>query len=151
MTRLIGFAAACLFLGCATSQRAGGAGAEPLRGQNCFALTLGPWSWPVPFGPPQLYQPPDTFQLLSPWEGHPGHYVRPDLPGLGTRWKRISHDSIEIYWSTGFAGVRLLLTGSGDTLSGTAIPFWDVAASEPTATATAIRIRCPTAATPQAR
>ena len=152
MNRLISVFAACLCLSCATNQRTAGARAEPLRGENCYALTLGPWSGPFPSGSPELHQPPDTFQLLSQAEGHYHHYVRPGLPALEGRgwtgWKRFSQDSIEVFWSTGFAGVRLLFTRLGDTLSGTATPFWDVIGPrQPSATAIAIHIACPDSAT----
>jgi hypothetical protein len=152
MKRLIFDFAACLFRDCATNQRAVGDRAEPLRGDNCYALMLGAWSGPFPSGSPEVHQPPDTFQLLSPAEGHYHHYVRPGLPALGGRgwtgWKRFSNDSVEVFWSTGFAGVRLVFTRLGDTLSGTATSFWDVIGpQEPIATATAIRIACPDSAT----
>ena len=60
-------------------------------------------------------------------------------------WRVEGRSNVEIYWSTGFAGVVLKLDAAGDSLVGLAHAFHDVIGPvQPTAPVVAKRIACPT-------
>ena len=98
--------------------------------------------------------PPARFQLDSallppPFQRGKSRRVLPAAIGGGARrnfpagWRAVRADSIEVYWSTGFAGVRLHLRQRGDTLEGVAEAFYDVIGpTEPTAHIRAVRGAC---------
>ena len=59
-----------------------------------------------------------------------------------SRW-RLSHDTLRVHWSTGFIGVSATLLRDGESFSGEANPFTDVAGHpRPTAPIEAIPVPC---------
>ena len=126
----------------------GGSSVSPV---GCYQLHLGAWSGPFPSRSAGQHQPPARFQLgahelLPPVQGY--YEVQPDFEAVGAgrfppRWRRLAGDTLAIYWSTGFAGVRLKVRHQGRVLRGIATAEWDVKGpSEPTARVVATRIRC---------
>lgn len=131
-----------------------------MQGQNpvaskaagCYRDTLGVWSGPFPSGLTAEHIPPPEFQLdttmLAPLRQSGYRRVLPQAIGSRRRtfpagWRAVTSDSIEVYWSTGFAGVKLHLRQHGDTLDGVAEAFYDVIGpTEPTAHIRAVRRIC---------
>jgi hypothetical protein len=102
---------------------------DPAHYAGCYALRLGAWSGPFPSGQPSVHQPPPRFTLTnrvlpapygrlgyrrveSPTAAEPGTHPAP------WSWRLVRGDSLEVSWSTGLAGVRLLLKIRPDTLRG---------------------------------
>src|SRR5260221_13744566 len=117
----------------------GGAGAQappsrdPAHYAGCYAVRLGPWSGPFPSGQPAVHQPPPRFTLTNrvlpaPF-GRLGFRrvestapVEPGTHAAPWSWRLVRGDSLEVSWSTGLAGVRLLLKIRPDSLRGWADP-----------------------------
>ena len=131
---------------------------------GCYRLTLGAWSdsGPRP-GPTGLVtgrlQLPTLVRLDTSFLSFrdPRTRVRqllPQSPDLGARalrpgWILRSADSVQLFWSSGYAGIQLFLEARGDTLKGHARTFSDVGgAIEPSAPATLHRAPCPTLLSP---
>ena len=104
---------------------------DPAHYAGCYALRLGPWSGPFPSGQPTAHQPPSRFRLtnrvLPPPFGRLGfrrvESERSTEPGTHPApwsWRLVRGDSLEVTWSTGLAGVRLLLRIGPDSLRGRA-------------------------------
>ncbi len=125
---------------------------------GCYALTLGEWSGPFPSGVPAAHQPPPNFRLLTTGADTAGdgtiyRSVTPNpavfgrfLPEWGVH---MSGPTIEVFWSTGFAGVRpsLWRYDGGGRLEGHATAFTDLEAGgvvQPTTSAKAVRVACGT-------
>jgi hypothetical protein len=120
---------------------------------GCYALTLGRWSGPLPTSSPEAHTPPvrfrlDTIALMT----RPGRRFAVDpaqvIPGrMAASWALLPNDSIGMFWSTGFIGVRLRLAVRGDSLVGFATAFRDAHSPldppDPTASVTATRAVCP--------
>jgi hypothetical protein len=116
---------------------------------GCYTLTLSSWSKPYQYPqPPKVFRL-DTAQADTLQDGTIYRVVAPNPSGFGKfqpRWAFRSPTSIEVFWSTGFAGVTLHLVAKGDTLSGKAQAFSDIEAPgivEPSGFARAVRISCP--------
>jgi hypothetical protein len=122
---------------------------------GCYRLALGPWSGPFPSGWPAAHQPPahirlDSAPLPPPHDRDGYRRVEPDLAAFGggtvpPGWRAVRADSLEAYWSNGFAGVTLALAARGDSLRGTAHAFHDVVGPgvvQPTAAVRAARVPC---------
>lgn len=77
--------------------------------------------------------------------------VRPTIPTPGGRagmamWRPVGGDgdSVEVIWTSGYAGVGLELGPTARGLEGTATAFTDVVSAEwPSARANAVRTACP--------
>lgn len=120
---------------------------------GCYALTLGEWSVPT------TYLPPPTFNLKTtgPDTSGDGTIFRSVAPNPSTfgqfspAWGIHARGPVEVFWSTGFAGVRLSLwffdgEQGRPTLEGRADVFADVETpgmKQPTASAKAQRVTCP--------
>ena len=102
---------------------------DPAHYAGCYALRLGPWSAPFPSGQPTVHQPPSRFRLTNrvlpaPFgrlgfrrvESAPP--VEPGAHPVPWSWRLVRGDSLEVTWSTGLAGVRLLLRIRPDSLRG---------------------------------
>jgi hypothetical protein len=122
-----------------------------VRGRaGCYALTLGRWSGALPTNSPEAHTPPSAFRLDTvPVRPGSRFAVEPDqlIPGrMAASWAPLPHDSISLFWSTGFIGVRLRLAARGDSLVGLATAFRDAHAPgdppDPTAPVAAIRTPC---------
>lgn len=111
----------------------GGASApaqDSLAGR-CFTVRLGHWSG-EPIRPPlpgvfQLDSVPDPMMVDSAG-GY--HRIVPDWtetpnPRWPAGWRLIAGDSLELRWSLGVIGIRIVVPASGDTLRGRAITFGD--------------------------
>ena len=120
---------------------------------GCYRTTLGPWSGSFPSGLTTEHIPPDQFQLdtaaLAPPFRRLGlrrvlpEMLRPQPRPFPAFWQFTGSDSIKVIWSTGFAGVSMMLRFQIDTLRGTAQSFYDVIGpEEPTASVVAVRIPC---------
>ena len=120
---------------------------------GCYRTTLGRWSGPFPSGLTTEHIPPDQFQLdtapLAPPFTRSGlrrvlpEMLRPRSRPFPAFWQFTGPDSIKVIWSTGFAGVSMILRFQIDTLTGTAESFYDVIGpEEPTASVVAVRIPC---------
>jgi hypothetical protein len=119
---------------------------------GCYALVLGEWSAPT------QYQPPRTFNLKATGAdtSSDGTIFRPVSPNpsmygsFSPQWAIRAVGSIEVFWSTGFAGVRLTLWPENGqkrraTLEGHATVFTDLetaAMQQPTVPAKARRVSC---------
>ena len=117
---------------------------------GCYALVLGRWSGPLPTNSSEAHTPPSRFQLDTV-AVRPGSRfaVEPEqlVPGrMAASWAPLPHDSISLFWSTGFIGVRLRLAARGDSLVGTATAFHDAhfvgEPPDPSAPVVATRIPC---------
>jgi hypothetical protein len=132
----------------------------PFSAQStCVALQVGQWSGPFPSGAPTLHQPPpmirfDIATIDSARTAAGYRRLRPNLAAFGAlgrqrwepAWRTVGPHDIEAVWSNGFAGVRLRLRMSGDSLRGVAQAFHDVGGViQPTAPVTGARIQCPAA------
>jgi hypothetical protein len=118
---------------------------------GCYRINLGRWSWRFPSGLTTEHIPPEHFELDTALLGPPDdawhqRRVMPQMLVVAPRhvwpagWRFNGADSIEVTWSTGFAGVRLRLRSYGDTLRGRAQSFYDVVGPlEPTASVIAIK------------
>ncbi len=93
---------------------------------GCYTLTLGPWQQHHADGASGWEALPSVIRLddalvasvpgwrrLSPG---PGDYSA--KRGIGPAWRVSATDSVEAFWSTGFAGTGLMLAVHGDTLIG---------------------------------
>jgi hypothetical protein len=122
---------------------------------GCFVLRLDLWSGPFPSGWPEVHQPPPTIDLHSDLLARSGpdrswRRVTPQISVIASTrmaippgWRAISTDSIEIAWSTGFAGVRLRLRIHSDSVAGVAYAFHDnIGPVEPTANVSGARVPC---------
>jgi len=97
---------------------------------GCYALSLGRWSGPLPTSTPEAHTPPSRFRLDTiPVQRQRSRYaVEPEqlIPGrMAASWAPLPHDSISLFWSTGYIGVTLRLAVRGDSLVGTAKAFRD--------------------------
>lgn len=130
---------------------AGSASVRQLSG--CYRLTLGAWSGTLPVtGMPQARTPPPCFRLdtaVAPknaawFSVEPATLV--ELSRMPAAWKPVLGDSLAIFWSTGFVGVRLRLAVRGDSLLGTAETFHDAhfqgEPPDPSAAAIVVREPC---------
>jgi hypothetical protein len=121
---------------------------------GCYSLSLGRWSGPLAqTGLSGAQTPPAQFRLdttqLDARRG-PGYVVEPEQLAPSTRsltaWRPLSDNTVRVAWSTGFVGVSLFMQVRGDTLVGTATPFWDNhmvgEPPPPTANVTAVRVPC---------
>lgn len=123
------------------------------RFAGCYALSLGPWSGPLPDGSSTAaYAPPSLFRLDTlPVGTHPQRFaVAPAeliLGRVAASWALLPYDVIDMFWSTGFIGVRLRLSARADSLVGTAVTFHDAHRSgeppDPQASVIATRTSCP--------
>jgi len=130
------------------------------RLSGCYRLTLGRWSRPLEATAiPQARTPPERFRLDTtalPGPFSAGYAVEPPAVFATRRgvrpaaWRPLGGDSLRVFWSTGFVGVRLHLVAQGDTLVGRAVTFHDAYAEgeprDPEASVTAVRIGCGSAA-----
>jgi hypothetical protein len=96
---------------------------------GCYALTLGRWSGPLPTSNSEAHTPPSRFRLDT-LVVRPGSRfaVEPAqvVPGrMAASWAPVGNDSISVFWSTGYIGVRLRLAVRGDSLIGRATAFRD--------------------------
>ncbi len=102
---------------------------DPATLVGCYALRLGGWSGPFPSGQPSVHQPPPGFRLTA--RVLPAPFGRlgfrrlesapPGTPGTHSApwsWRLVRGDSLEVTWSTGLAGVRLMLKIRADSLRG---------------------------------
>jgi len=97
---------------------------------GCYTLTLGRWSGPLPTSTPEAHTPPSRFRLDTVAVQHQRSRfaVEPEqlVPGrMAASWAPLPHDSISLFWSTGYIGVTLRLAVRGDSLVGTAKAFRD--------------------------
>ena len=115
---------------------------------RCYELHLGRWSNSLA---PEGHGPPERIQLSSVLLAGRGgelgyHRVQPGLPiaeERGGLWRPVSPDSMEIGWSDGFSGMRIVVAEHGDTLTGAATAIYDdKRANDPTAPVVAVRISC---------
>src|SRR6266550_6499987 len=117
----------------------------------CYRVRLGQWSGAFPSGLTAEHIPPpvfklDTLKLAAPFDRWGLKRVLPaslsvQRHSFPAGWRVVALDTIEVRWSTGFAGVRLRLNQRGDTLTGYAQSFWDVVGPrEPTASVTAVKV-----------
>ena len=119
---------------------------------GCYALRLGRWSGPLPTNSPEAHTPPSRFRLDTvavQTRPRSRFAVEPDqlVPGrMVASWIPMSKDSISMFWSTGFIGVRLRFVARGDSLVGVATAFRDAHAPgdppDPSASVIATRINC---------
>ena len=127
---------------------------------GCYRLRVGSWSDSnTAVGPTGLrihrMRLPDVVQLDTARYGRlPSHFRRlspqsPELEGrraLPPGWRILSPDSVELFWSTGYTGIRVIVTSRGATLRGYAEAFSDVGGSpRPRGVAQLERSSCPTA------
>ena len=130
---VVGFFGTALALGLLADNARAQPGRDPRAVAGCYRLTLGTWSNPLDHSASMT--PPVLFALDTLVAGHYGREttwtVRPS--SLTTRrhpfpaaWSYRGTDSLLVFWSTGFTGVRLQLAMAGDTLRGYAITFDDV-------------------------
>src|SRR5688572_24587860 len=123
---------------------------------GCYRLTVGTWSGDFPSRWPAAHQPPtfvylDTTVLPPPFGRGDVRRLSPNNPAFGTSARippgwYLRGDSLHLYWSTGFAGVRVAMHPHGDTLRGRARAFHDVVGPgiiQPTAAARMWREPCP--------
>jgi len=122
---------------------------------GCYALTLGRWSRPLRSeeGGPTVQTPPSSFRLdtvpvqktgqVPRFAVEPVQLVAGRMPAS---WALSPNDSINLFWSTGFVGVRLRLAVHGDSLLGVATAFHDAHAfgepPDPSAAVVATRTVC---------
>ena len=129
--------------------------ARPIQGPPCYELQLGSWT---PLKEP-IHVPPRVIRLDSGQLWIPGLAGRPapDIPSINAArargggrdvfqwWRRVEPDSLEILWSSGYEGTRLLLQVRGDSVSGRAVAFvhhgWKP--PFPTAPVSGWRVPCP--------
>ena len=91
---------------------------------GCYVLTVGPWTGPLPpaGGGSTAHTPPSLFRLDTV-----AVQTRPSLrlavqPArlvagrMVASWALTPNDSLGLFWSTGFVGVRLRLAIHGDSL-----------------------------------
>jgi hypothetical protein len=147
----------------AVGQATAAENADPLVG--CYRLEIGEWT--PRLDAPRYQIPPAEFRMLaeiggeSPFELNK-NLVRPVIPYGRTPsaiWQRsssgkgpsspideaIAGGDIQVTWTNGFAGVRLRLLASADSLHGTAIAFTDMLSSRPLPQAQVVarRVPCP--------
>lgn len=134
--------------------------AQAMAWPACYALDVGPWSGPFPSESPAEHQPPaivrfDTAAVdaasgaafaaagyrrmtpnLSVFAGMRGRRPQP-------AWRAVGRDSLEAFWSSGFAGVRMRAVVRGDSLRGVVAAFHDVGGVvQPTASVAGVRVAC---------
>jgi hypothetical protein len=162
--RILSFAVlsgtACIGGGHASSEAprgAEGADAPALERRlvGCYRLELGAWSRPFPSGWPEVHEPPELVRLdaMEVDEfGQRWHRLAPQLAVLEGRprafepvWRLRDDGRVELRWSSGFSGVRLLLRAERTgTLRGEAVALYDVIVEgEPIPTAQAVATRAP--------
>jgi len=117
---------------------------------GCYTLKLGRWSGPLPTNSPEAHTPPSRFRLDTAI-ARPGSRfaVEPAqiVPGrMPASWAPLRGDSIGMFWSTGYIGVRLRLAVRGDSLVGMATAFRDAHSPldppDATASVVATRTKC---------
>jgi hypothetical protein len=125
---------------------------KPERIQGCYELTLSPWRPDLNLGEDAVFiTPPHRIQLLTErgtegWEQE-GFIAKP-APGVkasvhrGSWWLPKSSDSIGIWWTTGYSGLRMVLKIDGTDLRGKATSFWDFPRKRQTADVTAHKVDC---------
>ncbi|GJG86473.1 hypothetical protein tb265_16540 [Gemmatimonadetes bacterium T265] len=119
---------------------------------GCYRLTVGSWQR-APAGGPTMtsQQPPARFRLdtvvLPPPFDH--RFAVQPAKVAGGNWpagRSVAGDSVDLWWSTGFTGVRLRLAARGDTLVGRAETHHDSHVvgepPDPEAPVRAVRTRC---------
>lgn len=120
---------------------------------GCYTTHLGAWSGPLPStGLPTAHTPPLHFQLdtLPVTAGSASFAVQPaqlvQHSHMAASWALLPHDSIRLFWSTGFVGVTLRLSVRDDSLVGTATTFHDEhyrgEPPDPSASVVATRTAC---------
>ena len=125
--RLIAIAAFGLPIG-ARAQQDSATAVHKIAG--CYTLTLGRWSGPLPTSTTEAHTPPSRFRLDTVAVQHQRSRfaVEPEqlVPGrMAASWAPLPHDSINLFWSTGYMGVNLRLAVRGDSLVGFARAFTD--------------------------
>jgi hypothetical protein len=102
---------------------------------GCYAVRLGGWQPPL-HRDSAYHTPPDTVRLDSTTVSGPlnssGFRLTPHIAVLTrhtvvpAHWRVFGPDSLELHWSSGFAGVSLYLRRVNATLRGHAEAFSDV-------------------------
>ena len=114
---------------------------------GCYTLKLGRWSGTLPTNSPEAHTPPSWFRLDTEIV-RPGSRLAVEpaqvVPGrMPASWAPLRGDSISLFWSTGYIGVRLRLAVRGDSLVGLATAFRDshTPLDPPNATASVLATR----------
>jgi hypothetical protein len=121
---------------------------------RCYALRTGAWT-PPPGQPVHVtHAPPQIVHLDTQQVGRDVERVArrrrlaPHIPALSRGgflapgWVRVAPDSLELMWSSGYEGLRVVLRERGDSVEGSARTFTDYGA-EALAPVTGWRIACP--------
>jgi hypothetical protein len=120
---------------------------------GCYDLRLGEWSPPLALGGDTVFlQPPSRIALDSTMGtvrgGRVRGYALRPAPGARQSVHRYAYwtvgDSlrVQLVWTNGFSGVRMLLQPQGGTLRGTAESFWDFDRPKQTTKAVASPVAC---------
>jgi hypothetical protein len=123
--------------------------AIPVGGQ-CYELTRGEWDPRGELGEDSLFTVvPRRIRFttrLMPQRRDGPRWMEIERTGESDRWTtgswRATDAGIELVWSNGFSGVRVLLTAAASRLDGTARTFWDFSRDSQSATVTGVRIPC---------
>lgn len=130
--------------------------------RGCYRLLLGEWSHPSQSGMPSLHVPPEVVRFDTAEASFPRtpslrrYRIYPSIPAIEASrrpwdpaWMLRGADSLQVNWTTGFAGVQLDLHVRGDSLFGLATARYDVAGLLPRASVVGWRVRCPLNLGPQ--
>jgi hypothetical protein len=124
---------------------------EAQERSSCFRLSFGEWR-----GTRSLlaaHQVPDIIQLDTAADtvwSRPGQMVLRTTLTKGARrfssWRRLSEDSIQVGWSSGFVGIHIAARLTGDSIAGVALAWRDDQVGgglDPKAIVTGVRTACP--------
>ena len=142
-----------LIVACTGGQPDGAAsGFSPDSWPRCYALRTGDWTpssgqkLDVTHAPPPVVRL-DTQQVQHSVE-QKRHRLAPQISALSQRgslapsWTRLTSDSLQLLWSSGYEGVFVTVAVRGDSVSGIARSFTDYG-SQAQALVTGWRTSCP--------
>lgn len=127
-------------------------GPAPPRLLGCYEVKLGAWQPALDLGPDTVFiQPPVHFELLGDtgtsamerarWLVRPAPRATPGRHRFSS-WRLSTADSVELIWTTGFSGLRIVVASATDTLRGRAETFWDFDRARQRAAAELVRAPC---------